>query len=165
MALALSVGRQLFVNQLAGTVFGPASTVFYDPLLAYLERGQQVLLVARPDPGGRRLVRRVEQVPAPPSARTVAGGLEGVGARLADGPVGGAGRWVAANAGWLRVVVGVLGVVVLLWGNDVSVVAVVVVAGPRGRAPGARAGPGRRWPCRSGTGVSSSPEAAAHEPG
>jgi hypothetical protein len=34
--------------------------------------------------------------------------------------VGGAGRWVAANARWLRVVIGVLGVVVLLWGNDLS---------------------------------------------
>jgi hypothetical protein len=43
-----------------------------------------------------------------------------VGSALADGPVAGAGRWVAANARWLRVVVGVLGVVVLLWGNDVS---------------------------------------------
>jgi hypothetical protein len=50
----------------------------------------------------------------------VAGGLETVGSALADGPVAGAGRWVAANARWLRVVVGVLGVVVLLWGNDVS---------------------------------------------
>jgi hypothetical protein len=51
---------------------------------------------------------------------TLAGGLETVGARLAGGPVGGAGRWVAANARWLRVAVGVLGAVVLLWGNDVS---------------------------------------------
>ena len=44
LALFLSVGRQLFVNQLEGTVFGPASRVFYDTLLAYLERGQDVLL-------------------------------------------------------------------------------------------------------------------------
>ena len=51
---------------------------------------------------------------------SVAGGLEGTGTRLADGQVGGAGRWVAANVGWLRTVVVVLGVVVLLWGNDVS---------------------------------------------
>ena len=43
-----------------------------------------------------------------------------MGSALAGGPVAGAGRWVAANARWLRVVVGVLGVVVLLWGNDVS---------------------------------------------
>jgi hypothetical protein len=50
----------------------------------------------------------------------VAGGLERVGSALADGPVAGAGRWIAANARWLRIVIAVLGVVVLLWGNDVS---------------------------------------------
>jgi hypothetical protein len=33
---------------------------------------------------------------------TLAGGLESAGARLADGRVGGASRWVAANARWLR---------------------------------------------------------------
>ena len=44
VALALSIGRQLFVDQLAGTAFAPASRVFFDTLLAYLERGQQVLL-------------------------------------------------------------------------------------------------------------------------
>jgi hypothetical protein len=50
----------------------------------------------------------------------VSGGLQTVGAALADGPLGGAGRWVTANARWLRVVIGVLGAVVLLWGNDLS---------------------------------------------
>ena len=44
LALVLSVGQQLFVNELAGTAFGPASRVFYDTLLAYLERGQEVVL-------------------------------------------------------------------------------------------------------------------------
>ena len=44
MALALSVGRQLFIDELADSVFGPASSVFYDTLLAYLERGWKVLL-------------------------------------------------------------------------------------------------------------------------
>ena len=44
VGLALSIGRQLFVNELAGTVFGPASAVFYDTLLAYLQRGWQVLV-------------------------------------------------------------------------------------------------------------------------
>jgi len=51
---------------------------------------------------------------------TAARGLETVGAALSDGPVAGAGRWVEANARWLRIVSGGLGVVVLLWGNDVS---------------------------------------------
>ena len=52
---------------------------------------------------------------------TLSGGLESVGAKLADTPLGDAGRWVTANARWLRVAVGALGVVVLLWGNDISV--------------------------------------------
>src|SRR3954447_9097968 len=36
VALALSIGRQLFVDQLAGTAFAAASRVFFDTLLAYL---------------------------------------------------------------------------------------------------------------------------------
>lgn len=119
VALALSVGRQLFVNELAGTVFGPASTVFYDQLLSYLQRGQQVLLwlgliliVAGWFAGGSRT--------GAAARGTVARGLENVGSSLADSPVSGAGRWVAANAVWLRIAAGVVGAIVLLWGNDVS---------------------------------------------
>ena len=119
VALALSVGRQLFIDALAGTTFGPASRVFYDTLLAYLDRGQQVflwlgliLVVIGWFAGSNRYGTAVRAA--------VTGGLEGIGGALADSPVGGAGRWVAANAGWLRVAVGLLGVVVLLWGNDVS---------------------------------------------
>jgi hypothetical protein len=119
VALALSIGRQLFVNELAGTVFARASKVFYDQLLSYLERGQQVMLwlgvalvVVGWFAGGSRT--------GATSRATVAGGLETVGSSLADGPVSGTGQWVASNAPWLRIVAGVLGVVVLLWGNDVS---------------------------------------------
>jgi hypothetical protein len=119
VAWALSVGRQLFINELAGTVFGPASSVFYDTLLAYLERGWQVflwlgviLVVAGWFAGSNASGTAVRT--------TLSGGLQTAGARLADGPVGGAGRWVAANARWLRVAVGLLGALVLLWGNDVS---------------------------------------------
>jgi hypothetical protein len=119
LALALSVGRQLFIDQLSGTAFGPASGVFYDTLLTYLDRGQQVFLwfglivvVVGWFIGSNKSGTAVRT--------TVAGGLEGIGAALADGPVGGAGEWVAANARWLRVAVGLLGVVVLLWGNNVS---------------------------------------------
>ena len=118
MALALTIGRQLFV-QLGGTLFSEASRVFFDTLLAYLQRGQQVLL-------GLGLVlvvagwfARLNKYGT--AVRTsVTGGLEGTATRLADGQVGGAGRWVAANVGWLRTVVVVLGVVVLLWGNNLS---------------------------------------------
>jgi hypothetical protein len=119
VAWALSVGRQLFINELAGTVFGPASSVFYDTLLTYLERGWQVflwlgviLVVVGWFTGSNASGTAVRT--------TLSGGLQTAGARLADGPVGGAGRWVAANARWLRVAVGLLGALVLLWGNDVS---------------------------------------------
>ncbi len=102
LAWALSVGRQLFVNELAGTVFGPASTVFYNRLLSYLQRGQQVLLwlglifVVVGWFAGRNRTGAAAR-------RVVAGGLESVGSALAVGPVAGTGRWVAANARWLRV--------------------------------------------------------------
>ncbi|MFI5694737.1 hypothetical protein ACIA58_22980 [Kribbella sp. NPDC051586] len=119
MALALTVGRQLFIDALAGTTFGPASAVFYDTLLSYLERGRQVFLrlglaivvigwFAGPNKSGTAVRAAVRD------------GLEGVGAALANGPVGTAGRWVAANARWLRVAIGLLGAVVLLWGNNIS---------------------------------------------
>jgi len=120
LAWSLSVGRQLFINELAGTVFGPASSVFYDTLGAYLERGWQVL-------GWLGLILVVvgwftgSNASGTAVRTTLSGGLESVGAKLADGPLGGAGRWVAANVRWLRVAVGVVGVVVLLWGTDVSV--------------------------------------------
>ena len=120
LAWALSVGRQLFINELAGTVFGPASRVFYDTLGAYLERGWQVL-------GWLGLLLVVvgwftgSNASGTAVRTTLSGGLESVGAQLADSSLGGAGRWVAANARWLRVAVGVAGVVVLLWGTDVSV--------------------------------------------
>jgi hypothetical protein len=119
VALCLSVGRQLFIDKLAGSTFGPASAVFYDTLLTYLERGWKVLLwlglilvLAGWFTGSNR--------PGAAARSMVSGGLQTVGATLADGPVGGAGRWVAANARWLRVAIGVLGAVVLLWGNDLS---------------------------------------------
>ena len=119
VAVLLSVGRQLFINQLSGTVFGPASRVFYDTLLSYLERGQRVMLwlgliiaVIGLFAGGTRLGAAIRT--------TTTRSLESVGASLADTPVAGAGRWTAANALWLRIVVGVLGVIVLLWGNNIS---------------------------------------------
>jgi hypothetical protein len=116
LAIALSVGRQLFINQLAGTTFGPASRVFYDTLLTYLERGQKValwlgiiLLLAGLFAGANSYSRAVRG--------GVSGNLESVGARLPEARMGATGRWVAANAAWLRVAIVVLGVVVLLWGN------------------------------------------------
>jgi len=119
LALMLSIGQQLFVNHLAGTAFGPASRVFYQTLLAYLERGQDVVLwlgvilvVAGLFAGANRYGAAVR--------RTLSGGLENIGSSIAGSTVTTAGGWVAANAGWLRVGVVALGAIVLLWGNNAS---------------------------------------------
>jgi hypothetical protein len=119
LALLLSVGRQLFIDSAAGTLFAPASPVFYDTLFAFLKRGQQVLLalgivlaVLGWFAGRSRYSDAVRS--------SVSGALERVGGAVREPHVDATGRWVAGNAGWLRVVVGALGFVVLLWGNDVS---------------------------------------------
>lgn len=119
VALMLAISRQLFVNELSGTDFGPASGVFFDTLLVYLDRGEQVILrlgviliVAGWFAGSSHYGTAVR--------RTVTGVLTGVGAQLADSQVARPGRWCASNEGWLRTAVIVLGGVVLLWGNDVS---------------------------------------------
>jgi hypothetical protein len=119
VALLLSVGRQLFVDQLAGTTFGPASRVFYDQLLTYLERSQRMLLwlglflvVAGWFAGRTRSALAVRTT----TTRT----LESAGGPLGDTSAASAGRWTLANATWLRIVAGVVGVVVLLWGNNAS---------------------------------------------
>jgi hypothetical protein len=118
MAIALSVGRQLFIDALSATEFGPASNVVYDTLLSFLMRGQRVLLwlglilvVVGWFAGGTTF--------ATAARGTLRRGLEKAGAAI-DGPATAPGRWVWANAGWLRVVIAVLGGVVLLWGNQVS---------------------------------------------
>ena len=119
VALLLSTGRQLFINELTGTVFGPASSVFYDQLLTYLVRSRKVLLwlglilvFVGWYAGSNRSGTAVRE--------SVSGSLESGGAALPAEQVGGVGRWVAANAQWLRIAVGVLGVVVLFWGNQTS---------------------------------------------
>jgi hypothetical protein len=122
IAFALSVGQQLFVNHLADTAFGPASKVFYVTLLTYLERGKEavlwlgiILVVAGLFAGANRYGTAVRT--------TVADGLEKTGSTLADSgldAVSSVGRWVAANAAWLRVTCVAVGAVVLLWGNNVT---------------------------------------------
>ena len=109
-------------------MFGPASRVFYDTLLTYLDRGQDALL-------GLRLVLVVaglfagENTYSTALRATVAPGIENVGARARQGQVGAARGW-AANRRWPHVVV--------LVG--------VVVPGDAGRQPGCHPHPDRRRP-------------------
>ncbi len=119
ISLVLSVGQQFFVNQLAGTVFGPASRVFYQVLLSYLERAGHSLLVL-----GLILILvgwfTGRNGPGTAARTTSTRLLESAGAPLAGTSVAGAGRWIQGNASWLRIVVALLGVVVLVWGNNIE---------------------------------------------
>ncbi|MGB7983045.1 MAG: hypothetical protein WCF36_19855 [Candidatus Nanopelagicales bacterium] len=116
LGLALSTGRQLFVNSLAGTTFGPASAVFFDTLLLYVQRGLQVLawlalvLVVAGWFSGRNSTGTAVRT-------AVARNLEHLGSMPSLVGAQGVGRWVASNAPWLRGVALALGVVVLMWGN------------------------------------------------
>jgi hypothetical protein len=119
LGLFLSVGRQLFVNGLSGSILGPAGSVLFATLLGYLERAWHVLFWLG-------LIIALAGLLAGPNApgtavrHTVRRGLESIGAELPSSAVGAVGAWVRTNARWLRPVAGILGVVVLLWGNDVS---------------------------------------------
>ena len=145
LALALSIGRQLFINELAGTVFGPASSVFYDTLLAYLERGWQVLGVARAAPDGRGLVHRVQRLRhrCPHDTVRRPGVRRGKASRRATRrcrSVGRGKRPVAPGRGgraWCRHPA---------VGQRRLGVTAALVAAARGRAPGGRADPGRGRP-------------------
>ena len=117
LALALAIGRQLFIDDFAGTVLGPASAVFYDTLLGYLQRGWHVLLWL----GVIVVVTgwfTGSSTSGQKSRAVVRDGLEKVGARSAGRRGGVAGEWAAANAHWLRIAAGLSGAVVLLWGDD-----------------------------------------------
>ena len=119
LALLLSVGRQLFIDEAAGTQFAPASADFFDALFAFLDRAQGVLLalglvlaVLGWFAGSSRSARAVR---AP-----VAGGLERAGAEVSEQHVSQAGRWVEANVRWLQACAGAIGFVILFWGSDVT---------------------------------------------
>ena len=117
LALALAIGRQLFIDDFAGTALGPASAVFYDTLLGYLQRGWHVLLWL-----GVIVVLTGwftgSSTAGQKTRAAVRDGLEKVGAAVPGQRVSTAGRWVMANAHWLRAAAGLLGAVVLLWGNE-----------------------------------------------
>lgn len=120
LSLVLSIGQQLFVNELAGTTFGPASRVFYNTLLVYLDQGKDVMLrlglvvlVAGLLAGATRWGNSVRS--------SVAGVLEDAGSQVSVERITGAGAWVRANAAWLRLVAVALGFVVLLWGDTMNV--------------------------------------------
>ena len=160
LAWALSIGRQLFINELAGTVFGPASSGVLRHAGGLSRARLAGAWVARAAPGGRGLVHRVQclrdRCPHDPVRRPGVGrGTAGRHPARRCRSLGRGKRPLAPGRGgraWCRRPA---------VGQRRLGVTAGLVAAARGRAPGGRADPGRgRPPSRS----SSERRRAEHTP-
>ena len=113
---ALGVGKTFFVDQLAGTVFGGASGVFWDTLLNYLMTGLQglmifgvVVAIAGWFAGSSRPARNVRS--------HVVAGLTEIGSSLPDN---GLSTFLAARADTVRWVITAVTVFILVVGSVMS---------------------------------------------
>ena len=113
---ALGVGKTFFVDQLAGTVFGGASGVFWDTLLNYLMTGLQglmifgvVVAIAGWFAGSSRPARNVRS--------HVVAGLTEIGSSL---PENGLSTFLAARADTVRWVITAVTVFILVVGSVMS---------------------------------------------
>jgi len=113
---ALGVGKTFFVDQLAGTVFGGASGIFWDTLLNYLMTGLQglmifgvVVAIAGWFAGSSRPARNVRS--------HVVAGLTEIGSSL---PENGLSAFLAARADTVRWVITAVTVFILVVGSVMS---------------------------------------------
>jgi hypothetical protein len=124
IALMLSAGRGIFVEELSGTVFSRASSVFFDTLVAYLRRGQQVmaglgltLMVVGWSAGSSTAAGSVR--------RAVTKSLEGLGGALDGGGTHRVSGWVVRHLREVRIAIGLVAFAVLTWGNNLSLARLV----------------------------------------
>jgi hypothetical protein len=125
LAIALAIGERVFVNQLAGTPFGPASEVFYSTLLRYLTNSVSALIligvglwivgIYLGNTRGGRAVRAAVQALS-----------EKVAGAVPHGPLDSAGAWVERNGRWLRGILAVLLLVAVLVGGSLTVLRTLV---------------------------------------
>ena len=127
IAVGLAIGRGTFTNTLAGTPFGPASDAFYSQLFLFLVNSAAVTILigvivliigwylsrSRAAAEVRALVNR---------------GAESVARNIPAGPLTEAGPWIARNARWVRVGIAVLFGLIVVIGNDLSVVRTIIAA-------------------------------------
>jgi hypothetical protein len=113
---ALGVGKTFFVDQLAGTVFGGASGIFWDTLFNYLMTGLQglvifgvVVAIAGWFAGSSRPARNVRS--------HVVAGLTEIGSSL---PENGLSTFLAARADTFRWVITAVTVFILVVGSVMS---------------------------------------------
>jgi hypothetical protein len=125
LAIALAIGERVFVNQLAGTPFGPASEVFYSTLLRYLTNSVSALIligvglwivgIYLGNTRGGRAVRAAVQALS-----------EKVAGAVPHGPLDSTGAWVERNGRWLRGILAALLLVAVLVGGQLTVLRTLV---------------------------------------
>lgn len=116
----LIVGEDIFVDQLAGTVFEPASTVFWNTLFTYLLAGTKALGLL-----GLVIIVAGWLSGRTSSARALRGhvsrGLSQISSRMPAGLQG----CLAGSIGWVRWVVYAVGVIIVMAADVMSVSAVL----------------------------------------
>lgn len=127
LVIALTIGRDVFVNQLADTPFGPASDKFYSQLFLFLMNSGAATIVIGIIVAavgwflsGARAALEVRSA----ARRSMAA----IGNTVPAGPIVDASPWFARNARWVRVGIAVLFVALTLIGSDISVARTVIAA-------------------------------------
>lgn len=125
LAVSLAIGERVFVNQLEGTPFGPASEVFYATLLRYLTNSVTALILV-----GIGLWVVGIYLGNTRGGRAVRAAFEALSIRVAAalpvGPLDGAGTWVERHGRWLRGALATLLLIAVLAGGNLTVLRTLV---------------------------------------
>ncbi len=127
LVIGLHIGRSTFDNTLIGTPFGPASTVFYDQLFAFLINAGAVTLLLG-------VIIAVSGWWQSRSAlvRELRGAHDTLNSRIAsalpDGPVVAAAPWVLRQRRWLHIAIATVFILIVVVGNDLSVARTLLAA-------------------------------------
>lgn len=127
LAVALAIGRTTFTNTLADTPFGPASDAFYSQLFLFLVNAAAVTILL----GVIVMVVGwyLSRSRAAAEVRAVVDkGAAAVARSIPAGPLTDSGPWIARHARWLRVGITALFILIVVIGNDLSVVRTIVAA-------------------------------------
>ena len=127
LVIGLHIGRSTFDNTLIGTPFGPASTVFYDQLFAFLINAGAVTMLLG-------VIIAVSGWWQSRSAlvRELRGAHDTLNSRIAsalpDGPVVAAAPWVLRQRRWLHIAIATVFILIVVVGNDLSVARTLLAA-------------------------------------
>ena len=120
LSVALVIGKNVFVDQLAGTPFGPASNVFYTTLFSYLTNSVWSLLLVAIGMIivgfylGRTGAARQLRVGTQRAAESLA-------SNFPNGPLMGVGLWLQKHGRWVRGAITALLFIAVLLGGQMTV--------------------------------------------